>query len=176
MKRPTFLTVWLILMAIAGVFSLYSYTLGISSITRVFPNIPPWVFFTYNILAVVQLISVVLLWNWKRIGFYLIAAIAIIVAVLNGITLGAFGISSAILGLIGVGILYLAMRRDIKQSTPTSPPTTTTIQIVMCYPFLQYIPVIHYKYRVNYVLHIRHLCILITRIFVLNASKITISR
>lgn len=110
MKRPTFLTVWLILMAVSDLFSLYSYTFGSSNITSTLPNFPLWTLPIYIVLIVVQLISVVLLWQWKKVGFYLVVASAIIAAVLNVITLGAIGIGAIIIGLVGIGILYLAMR------------------------------------------------------------------
>jgi hypothetical protein len=117
MKRPRFLTVWLILIAIADVFSLFSYTFGASSITRALPNFPSWAFLLYDVGIVLQLICVVLLWRWKKIGFYLIAAGALVVAVLNVAILGAAGIGGIILGLVGVGILYLAMRPVWEQFT-----------------------------------------------------------
>ena len=47
-KRPVFLTVWLILMAVAGVYSLYSYTLGAASLMLLLPNMPSWAFTAFT--------------------------------------------------------------------------------------------------------------------------------
>ena len=110
MKRPTFLTVWLILIAVADVFSLISYTVGASALTTMMPNFPAWTLWVYDALIVVQLVSVVLLWMWKKIGFYLIVGCAIIAAIVNIYALGVSGVIGVIFGLAGVGILYLAMR------------------------------------------------------------------
>ena len=117
MKRPTFLTVWLSFIAVADVFALFSYTFGTSSITRTLSHFPSWAFLLYDVLVVLQLVSVVLLWRWKKMGFYLIAADALVVAVVNGVTLGAGGIGGILFGLVGVGVLCLAMRPVWKQFT-----------------------------------------------------------
>ena len=109
-KRPTFLTIWLVLMTVAGVFTLYSYTLGSASITQTLPNIPSWSVTLLALMSAVNLASVVMLWMWKKAGFYLLIASAIIVASINGVILGPIGIGGSIFALVGVGILYLAMK------------------------------------------------------------------
>ena len=43
-------------------------------------------------------------------GFYLIIASAVIIASLNGMILGVAGIGSSVFAVIGIGILYLAMK------------------------------------------------------------------
>lgn len=110
MKRPTFLTIWLVIMTIAGIFALYSYTLGSASIAQALPNMPSWALTLFAILGAVNLVSVTMLWMWKKMGFYMIIASAIIVASLNGMVLGVAGIGASVFALIGVGILYLAMK------------------------------------------------------------------
>jgi hypothetical protein len=110
MKKPTFLTIWLILMSIAGVFTLYSYTLSSSSITQNLPYLAPWVIPTYALLAVWNLASIALLWMWKKLGFYMIIASTVVVASINGMILGSLGVAATVFALIGIGILYLAMR------------------------------------------------------------------
>lgn len=110
MKRPTFLTIWLVFMTIGGVSSLYSYTLGSEFITRSLPNLPSWALSVYALLSVGQLFAVTMLWMWKKIGFYIIIATAIIATSLNGMLLGALGVGSSIFAIVGVGILYFAMK------------------------------------------------------------------
>ena len=110
MKRPTFLTIWLSLMTLANIWSLYEYTLGVDIIKRTLAMIPSWAITALAIFSLVNVAAVVMLWMWKRIGFYLIAASALIVASINGAILGGMGIVSSIGALIGIGILYLAMK------------------------------------------------------------------
>ncbi len=107
MKRPWYLTGWLILIVIGALFSLYSDTLGVSSVKAQLPNIPSWYFTFLTAMIVVELVAVYLLWQWKMMGFYLFVAITAIVAVFNFMYLGAFSI---VFGLVGLAILYLVMR------------------------------------------------------------------
>ena len=97
-------------MTIGLVFSLYSYTLGSASITHALPKIPFWAITLLALLSTLNLVSVVMLWMWKKIGFYLLIASAIIVASINGMILGPISIGASISALVGVGILYLAMK------------------------------------------------------------------
>jgi hypothetical protein len=109
-KRPTFLTIWLVIMTIAGIYTLYSYTLGAASIKATLPNLASWTLMLYAAMSLLNLISVFLLWTWKKVGFYLIIASAIIVASINGMTFGVLGLGASLSALLGIGILYLAMR------------------------------------------------------------------
>lgn len=110
MKRPTFLTIWLVLMTIAGIFTLYSYTLGSANIAQTLPNMPSWALTMFALLGLVNLVAVVMLWMWKKLGLFIMIASAIIAASLNGMILGPAGIGASIFAIIGVGILYLAMK------------------------------------------------------------------
>lgn len=110
MKRPTFLTVWLVLMLLGYVYSLYSYSLGASMITAVFPNLPGWFFPAMLILSLAGLVAVYLLWTWKKLGFQLAVGLAVLSTVINFMIMGAAGIVSVILAIAGVAILYLAMK------------------------------------------------------------------
>lgn len=105
-----FLTIWLVLVTISAIFTLYSYTLGSENITKTLPNIPSWSLTAFALLGVVNLFAVVMLWMWKKMGFYIIIGIAIIIASLNGMILGAVGIVASVMAIVGVAILYLAMK------------------------------------------------------------------
>ena len=111
MQRPWYLTGWLILLAIGGVFSLYSYTLGSAAITAVMPDLPSWYLTAMLVLAVVQLVGVYMLWQWKMLGFQLMVGATVVASVLNYMYLG-FG--AVVMGLIGLGILYLVMKTSWK--------------------------------------------------------------
>lgn len=117
MKRPTFLTVWLIFMVLSTVYNLISTIFNPSKITSVFPNIPTWVFSVSYVQFVISFICIVLLWRWKKIGFYVIVANSIVSIVINVALLGSLGIISVVFGVIGIGILYLAMRPVWQQFT-----------------------------------------------------------
>jgi hypothetical protein len=110
MKRPVFLTIWLVLIALGSLYSLYTYTLGTASITRALPDFPSWAFILLDVVALVNLVSVILLWTWKKLGFYLLIGTAIVSIVFSVLTPGGLGIASIIGAGVGVGILYLAMR------------------------------------------------------------------
>lgn len=110
MKRPMFLTIWLVIMTLGAIYSLYTYTLGSANITKLLPNMPSWALTVFAILGFVNLLAVAMLWMWKKMGFYLVIGTAIVVASLNGMLLGVAGIFTSIFALVGVGILYLAMK------------------------------------------------------------------
>lgn len=110
MKRPVFLTVWLILMALGYAYSLYSYTLGTAAVTSVFPGIPGWFFPVMALSAVLGLVAVYLLWTWKKMGLYIVAGLSVLSAVVNFVVMGNLGGMSIIFGLVGLAILYFAMR------------------------------------------------------------------
>lgn len=110
MKRPMFLTVWLVLMLLGHAYSLYSYTLGTAAIMAVLPNIPGWFFPAMLVLSLAGLAAVYLLWTWKKMGFYLAVGIAVLASLMNIVVLGTLGSVSIIGAAVGVGILYLAMK------------------------------------------------------------------
>lgn len=110
MKRPIFLTIWLALMTLGDISSLYSYTLGTSAMAKALPNLPSWAFGVLTLLVVLQLVGVIMLWMWKKMGFYMFIASAIIAASVNGAILGAAGVGTSLFGVIGIAILYLAMK------------------------------------------------------------------
>ena len=110
MKRPVFLTVWLVLMSIGAVFSVYSYTVGSYAITQTFPDFPSWAITVYAGLSIIDVIAVAMLWMWKKMGFYMVAGFALVASLLNIMIMGGAGIVSTVIGFVGVGILYWAMK------------------------------------------------------------------
>lgn len=111
MKRPTFLTVWLVLMFIGGLFSLYSYFVTPATLKVAYPNIPEWYAPLFGVLSLVQYVGLYLLWTWKKLGFQIAVGMYIVAIVLNFAILGAAtAIFTLVGGGIGLGILYLAMK------------------------------------------------------------------
>lgn len=115
MKRPMFLTIWLILMTLGAISTAYSYTLGSATIMKAIPNMPSWALTQYALFSIVNLVAVWMLWTWKKMGFNLFVVSAVISASLNGMILGAIGVGSSIFGVVGIVILYLAMKPVWKQ-------------------------------------------------------------
>ena len=97
-------------MSITGAWALYQYIFSPEAITATLPNIPSWALGTLTLMSTVNLIAVALLWSWKKIGFYLIILSAVVVASVNGNILGIVGLFSSLSALVGLGILYLAMK------------------------------------------------------------------
>ncbi len=62
-------------------------------------------------IGIAQLVGVWLLWNWKINGLYLNIGLAIVGLLINIFLFGPqLGVMSVIFALIGIGILYLAMK------------------------------------------------------------------
>ncbi|MCR4263933.1 MAG: hypothetical protein NUV98_04415 [Candidatus Roizmanbacteria bacterium] len=110
MKRPVFLTIWLVLMSLDAVFSVYSYTAGSYALTQTFSNFPSWAITVYAVLSVIDVIAVAMLWMWRKMGFYMVAGFALVASLLNIMIMGSAGVVSSVIGLAGVGILYWAMK------------------------------------------------------------------
>lgn len=110
MKRPVFLMIWLILMAIGYLYSLYNYILGTASLTQVFPSLPGYFFPIMALASVTGLVATYLLWTWKKLGFYIVVGITVLSVVVNFAVMGVLGAMSIVFGLVGIGILYLAMK------------------------------------------------------------------
>jgi hypothetical protein len=107
MKRPWYLTVWLIIIVIGGVFSVLSYTLGAGAITQVLPQVPSWAIWVLALLSALVIVGAVMLWMWKMMGFYILIGVTAVSTVINIMYLGAESIIWSVLGTI---ILWLMMR------------------------------------------------------------------
>ncbi len=113
-KRGIALTIWLILMVLFNLYALYgNWDLRQDWIDhgrnyafdRDTPEIIPLL---YVVLPLVNVISVALVWFWKKAGLYLFALSTGTVFILN-LSRGV-PIVNLLLGLVGVGILYVLMR------------------------------------------------------------------
>lgn len=110
MKRPMFLTIWLVLLSAGYLLSFISSLLATFTVGKVLPNLF-WVFLLITLVAAFNLIAISLVWRWSKIGFYVLILLiipSVILNVLNGQVAG--GLFGLIFGLIFMGILYLSMR------------------------------------------------------------------
>lgn len=106
-QRGAFLTALLILyfMANAGVAALY-FLFG-ALLTDLLPAISSWTFYVFGVLALLNVLFIIFLFKWKKWAFFAICGNSGIAFVTN-IAIGV-GITS-IIGLLGIIILYLALR------------------------------------------------------------------
>lgn len=102
-------------MTLSAISTAYSYTLGSATIMKAIPTMPSWALNLYALFSIVNLVAVWMLWTWKKMGFYIYTACAILVASINGMILGILGVGGSIFAMIGVGVLYLAMKPVWKQ-------------------------------------------------------------
>ncbi len=110
MKRPMFLTIWLILLVVLSLFSIFS---DVIASMGVLPIKPLWSYYISIAFSLVTLGAVYMLWKWKKMGFYIMVGMAV-VSFLVGFATGTVSPLAMALSIIfmaaGIGILYLAMR------------------------------------------------------------------
>lgn len=108
MKRPWYLTGWLILIFLIQIFAILGLVFGGSLITELYPNVPTWVMPVFAIAVLVDLVAIAMLWMWKIMGFYITLGTTAVGVILDLLYLT--DIVSAVLSIVSVAILYLMMR------------------------------------------------------------------
>jgi hypothetical protein len=114
--RGLWLSIWLIFLTLIYAYSVYGnwnaydeWMVQHQVATRTYPyGTAAWIPPAFIFLAVISLIGVVLVWLWKKWGFYLLVAVTIAAFLLNIIR--GVGVGQALIGLIGVGILYMLIQ------------------------------------------------------------------
>ncbi len=98
-------TAWLVFMLIANTMSALMYLFGTQIIQDAFPGEPSsGLVYALAFVAVINIVAAVLLFQYKRIGFFLFIGTSLAAVVLNVM----IGISmiQAVMGLAGIAILY----------------------------------------------------------------------
>ncbi len=103
-ERHGCLTAYLVLAIIANSATALLYLFGAAAIKRSTPNIPDWAFPVLIVLVLFNLACAIALLRWKKWGFWGLIVSAVVTLGIN-LTIG-LGLSSAIVGLLGVVILY----------------------------------------------------------------------
>ncbi len=102
-KRPRILILFLIFLFVGALFSLYIH------ISQPLAGSPPWYTQVNILLDLLEIAGLVLVWIWKKLGFYLI----FIIVLIHGVVWHS-GVTNVLINLIGIfigwGILYLAIR------------------------------------------------------------------
>jgi len=104
-QRHGCLTAWLILMLIANSATALLYLFSGAAIASKLPHIPPsWLFPLLIVFALFNVVCAIALFQWKKWGFWGFLLTSV-VAVFANLSAG-LGIGLALLGLIGIAILY----------------------------------------------------------------------
>jgi hypothetical protein len=103
-KRHGCLTAYLVLAIVLNSATALLYLFGAGAIKRSSPNIPDWAFPVLIVLVLFNLACAIALFRWKRWGFWGLVASAAVTLGVN-LTIG-LGLSSAIVGVLGVLLLY----------------------------------------------------------------------
>ncbi len=103
-ERHGCLTAYLVFAIIANSATALLYLFGAAAIKRSTPNIPDWAFPVLIVLVLFNLACAIALLRWKKWGFWGLIVSAVVTLGIN-LTIG-LGLSSAIVGLLGVVILY----------------------------------------------------------------------
>ncbi len=80
-------------------------------IAQTLPDLPSWYTPFLAVVALVQLVSVYMMWNWQKNGVLLFYGLVLVTALLN---MMYFGVSSVISGVISAGLVYLATKSTWK--------------------------------------------------------------
>jgi hypothetical protein len=103
-QRHGCLTAYLVLAIIANSATALLYLFGAGAIKRGTPDMPDWSFPVLIVLVLFNLACAIALLRWKKWGFWGLVASAAITLGVN-LTIG-LGLSSAIVGFLGVILLY----------------------------------------------------------------------
>lgn len=103
-KRHGCLTAYLVLAIVLNSATALLYLFGAGAIKRSSPNIPDWAFPVLIVLVLFNLACAIALFRWKRWGFWGLVASAAVTLGVN-LTIG-LGLSSAVVGVLGVLLLY----------------------------------------------------------------------
>lgn len=103
-ERHGCLTAYLVLAIIANSATALIYLFGAAAIKRGAPNMPDWAFPVLIVLVLFNLACAIALLRWKKWGFWGLVGSAVVTLGVN-LAIG-LGLSSAIVGVLGVILLY----------------------------------------------------------------------
>jgi len=112
-QRHGCVTAWLVLMIIVNASSAFVYLCASSVITAHFPeNISTLTIVSLGALCIANVVFAVMLFKWKKFGFWGFTGTSIIALVIN-LNVG-LGVGQSLGGLIGVALLYgiLQIKKD----------------------------------------------------------------
>ena len=104
-KRHGCVTAWLVLMIIANSITAILYLFASDMITKNFPgNVSTPMIILLGVIGIGNVIFSVLLFQWKKIGFWGFTITSICTLIIN-VSIG-LGIGQSLIGLVGIAMLY----------------------------------------------------------------------
>jgi hypothetical protein len=107
-KRGTWLTILLILMLIANLFTALTYFLLNKIVMSAYPNVSIIIWYIYGAIALANFICVIFLFMWKKWPFFALCVTTLGAFIMN-LIIGT-KVYLAIIGLMGIIILYFSMK------------------------------------------------------------------
>jgi len=107
-KRHGCLTAHLILIIVANSLTAIATPMSVQNIRQAIPGFPTWVVWPIALMAILNVVFAVALFNWKKWGFFGFCGTATIAFALN--IYSGVGIGQSIVGLAGVAILFLVLQ------------------------------------------------------------------
>jgi len=107
-KHSTFAKIWMGLMLIGSIITVFVYLISGNQIART-AHIPSFIIPILILIGIGMMVLLIFLYKWKKWAFYGLCGIALITLLIN-ISIGA-GVTS-FFGLIGIGILYLSISSE----------------------------------------------------------------
>nr|WP_321231634.1 hypothetical protein [uncultured Psychroserpens sp.] len=108
-QRTVIVSGWLIFMLIVNSLSALLYLFKQDLVSSDFPNeLPVYMFYILAILCVMNIVFITLIYKWKKNGVWgwiITSIIAVCINFYNGL-----GIGQSLLGLLGIGVLLLALQ------------------------------------------------------------------
>ncbi|NVB38997.1 hypothetical protein G6O69_14235 [Pseudenhygromyxa sp. WMMC2535] len=101
-------TAYLIFMLIVNAITSLANLLMADEIQDLTPGMPGWALPVLSLLGVLNVVFAVLLFRWKKIGFFGFVGTSVLAAIIN--LSAGLAISQVVGGLIGIGILYAILQ------------------------------------------------------------------
>ncbi len=108
-QRHGCVTAWLIFMIVASAISALTYLFARGLISEMMPGTGDSpLFILLGFVAILNVIFAIMIFQWKRIGFYGFIVTGVIAFVINLIM--GIGVGQSVMGLVGIGILYAILQ------------------------------------------------------------------
>ena len=103
-QRHGCLTAFLVVAIIGNAVAVLLYIFATGTVLQSFPGASPWTLVVLAVVGILNIVCLIALFKWKKWGFYAALVFSFVTFAVN-LVLGV-GIIRAILGFIGIAILY----------------------------------------------------------------------
>jgi hypothetical protein len=111
-QRHGFVTAWLVIGIVLNSITAVMYISASESVMGALPNVSPEIFILLGVCGIANIIFTVMLFQWKKLGFWGLVVSSVVVLIINLII--GIEIIQLVPGLIGVVVLYgvLQIKKD----------------------------------------------------------------